>query len=223
MLLTDSKRESYRSRLTIRRITDEENKRWAESEFGSKFAKKAYGFWKHLQMFEKNPPFALVEKEFPDIIISVCHITVSPKRGYSNLYYISVRPDMGGHNFGAYLYEEIVRHLLENGIQRIKLSSEPKALKFWLNQGFYFWGFDKTGSLKADVPVMHPDDLKMYREKVVKKPGDYLPPELIVVPTFKEMSSKHMDFVTKSIEQVSPYYFPYFKFNQVASLDGLFE
>lgn len=192
---------------TIKQLTGEQCELWTATLTDPKdikFGKKALGFWTRFAMFEKNAPYGLFVE---DQLVSVCYITVSPKRSYCNLYYILTHSDHKRKGYGGKLFQ-MLKHLftlkMTPPIKRIKLSSEIEALPFWLAMGFYFWGYDKYGSLKADIPLilLKPGAIG-FRNAVRENPAAYLPPEPIVsadIPREK---------VQKAIDLAFPYYFHY--------------
>lgn len=214
--------------MELKQITERENKEFIDlcSDSDRKFASKAFSLWKRFGMFEKNAPYALVQN---GRIYGICHITVSPKRKYANLYYIQMFNRTRMHKrpiefSGTAFYQTIVEELQKQGIERIKLSSEYEAIRFWLKQGFWFWAFDKTGSLKADAPLLKMDDLVKLREQVISEPKNFLPSEKIKLPEFSDMKEKTIGLVEKCIGVAQSNYIPYVRWANVEStLEGLLE
>ena len=190
----------------LTRLTDEENSKLATSKFG----KKAYGFWKRFGMFENNPPYAW---RIDDQIVAICHITSSQRTKYCNLYYIEALVPHKG--YGQALYDMIVINMMMNGIQRIKLSSEPEAISFWFDKNyFWFWSYDKYGSLKADAPLTSRKEMKILREFLfdgIESTGvnffGVVPPDTKHLELPTEISKKNLEKALASIERVKPYYF----------------
>lgn len=191
------------------RITEEENIKLATTKFG----KKAIGLWKSFQMFDKHPPYAW---KVDDQIVAICHITFSPRTKYCNLYYIeALVPHQG---YGQALYDSLVSHFQELGIQRIKLSAEPEAINFWFKKNhFWFFSYDKYGSLKADMPLVsrwvaetikrEHLDVYVINKSIVWE--SIMPPDTKHLQPPENISEKALAKAKASIELVKPYYFQY--------------
>lgn len=153
----------------LKQVTEEENLAIAND----KFSKKAFGFWKRFQMFDKHPPWGWYDN---DKLVAICHITSSKKTKYLNLYYIQSLEK--GKGYGQILFDSLMKMYKKQGFERIKLSSEPEALHFWCDKNhFYFWSYDKYLSLKADAPIFETERERwVHREMVNMYPEKFIPP-----------------------------------------------
>lgn len=194
----------------IKLLSEQEAKEWADSQSGfhGKFAQASWSLWKRFQSFDRHKPLGFVDEKGD--VVALTYISASEKTQYANLYNISVHSDHQGNGYGFKLWLDVVGHLQERGIKRIKLSAEPQSVKFWHEKCFLtFWSYDDHCALRTDQPLLLPSEARILRESVVKAPELYLPPpervkQLLELP---KLSKAKLEKVQASIELVKPYYF----------------